>query len=143
MNRILIIMLWLLVGTSVIKAQDMEPEDTVSRYSVQIDIRNAYISGVCIMRREPQQVTASIVNEFGVSALTYRYDRAKQKVKILSIMKKMDRWYVKRMLRKDLKVVMQQLLNGDEATEDRSVTYENKKYKIKYNYTPLTNEVKE
>ncbi len=106
------------------------------RYNVQIDVRQAYISGICIMHENDKQVTASIMNEFGVSAMTYRYDTTKQKVKILSIMKPMNKWYIKRVLKSDLKKIMPQLL----ANPGQTLQHENKKYNIRYNFAPLTNE---
>lgn len=106
------------------------------RYNVQIDVRKAYISGICIVHEEDSQVTASIMNEFGVSALTYRYDTNKHKAKILSIMKPMNKWYIKRVLKSDLKKIMPQIL----ANPEQTLQHENKKYNIRYNFSPLTNE---
>lgn len=112
-------------------------DDALSRYTVQIDFRKAYISGLCLMRQESQQVTASVVNEFGVSALTYRYDAAKGKTKIQSIVKQMNKWYIKRVLKHDLSIIMQQM------PADSDLVYENKKYKIVYTFSPLAHETTE
>ena len=101
-----------------------------ARYNVQIDFKKAYISGVCIMLMEDGQVKASVVNEFGVSALDFSYNPSKKKVKILSVMGKMNKWYIKKVLRKDLQKVMQQLPLGDG-------TYEDVKFGIKYTFSPL------
>lgn len=106
------------------------------RYAVQIDIRNAYISGICIQKQEGDTVTASIVNEFGVSALTYRYDVTRQKVKILGILKQMDRPAVKRVLRKDLQTIMGDMTKED-FEEKLPYEYENSKYKIRYHIAQL------
>lgn len=108
-----------------------------NRYTVQIDIRKAYISGVCIMHEEEDMITASIMNEFGVSALTYRYDTKTGKVRILDILKKMDKWYIKRILKKDLKAIMH------EMPVQEPLTYENQKYNIIYHFTPLNDEAAE
>ncbi len=110
---------------------------TNSRYTVQMDIRDAYISGVCIMHQEEDIITASIMNEFGVSALTYRYNTKNDKVKILSIVKQMDKWYIKRILKKDLKTIMHKMPINE------TLIYENKKYHIKYLFTPLRDEIAE
>lgn len=105
------------------------------RYTVQIDIRKAYISGICIIHEEEEVVTASIMNEFGVSALTYKYYKTSGKVKILNIFKPMNKWYIKRVLKKDLKKIMQEMPLQD------PLTYENRKYNIIYQFTPLNDEV--
>ena len=108
-----------------------------NRYTVQMDIRKAYISGVCIMHEEEEIITASIMNEFGVSALTYSYNKKTEKVKILNIFKKMDKWYIKRVLKKDLKVIMREMPLLE------PLTYENHRYNIIYQFTPLNDEAAE
>lgn len=106
-----------------------------ARYNVQIDFKKAYISGLCLMLMEDDIIKASVVNEFGVSALDYIYNPTKQKVKILKVMGKMNKWYIKKVLKRDLKQVMLNLPQGEN-------TYEDKKYSIKYTFEPL-NETQE
>ncbi len=101
-----------------------------ARYNVQIDFKKAYISGLCIMLMEDDVIKASVVNEFGVSALDFTYNPFKRKVKILKVMGKMNKWYIKKVLKKDLQQVMFNLpldIN----------TYEDTKYNIKYTFNPL------
>lgn len=105
-----------------------------NRYAVQIDFQKAYISGVCIMHQEDDIVSASIMNEFGVSALAYRYDRKSGKVKILNIIKQLDKWYIRRVLKKDLRAIMKLMPTDD------NLKYSNQKYHIIYNFTPLNDE---
>ena len=123
--RLFFLSLFLLCGISL---------SATNRYAVQIDFKKAYISGVCIMHQEEAVTTASIMNEFGVSALTYRYDSKTGKVRIISIIKQLDKWYIRRILKKDLRAIMQSMPTDD------SLNYENKKYHIIYNYTPLHDE---
>lgn len=87
------------------------------------------------MHEEEEVVTASIMNEFGVSALTYKYNKTSGKVKILNIFKPMNKWYIKRVLKKDLKKITQEMPLQD------PLTYENRKYNIIYQFTPLNDEV--
>ena len=107
-----------------------------AKYDVKIDIREAYISGVCMMMKDEGIVKASIVNEFGLSAVDFTYNPSKDKVKILNVMSKMDKWYIKRVLRKDLRNIMHQLPQG-------IYTYENKKQHIIYTFNPLKDDTKE
>jgi len=102
------------------------------RYAVNIDIQKAYVSGVCIMKDNEGIVTSSLINEFGVSAAAWQYDSQSHKVKILSLIKQMDRCAIRRTLKKDLSVVMQKL-----ETEEGTVAYENGRYDIRYRFTPL------
>lgn len=133
-RAVLFFLLLFTICTSAVSAQNASAN---SRYSVQMDIHKAYISGVCIMHEEEERITASIMNEFGVSALTYQYNKQSGKVKILSILKKMDKWYIKRVLKKDLKMVMK------EMPLKEPLTYKNQKYKIIYQFTPLQDEAAE
>lgn len=113
---------------------------TAPRYSVRIDIRDAYISGILIMKESSSVVSSSIVNEFGVSAMGYLYDEEKGKVRILSVVKMLDRPMVKRTLRKDLQTIMADMWGNSEGPQG-TYEYENSKLKIRYTFTPLSNEI--
>ena len=96
------------------------------RYDVQIDIKKAYISGICVMLKEDDVIKASVINEFGVSATDFTY--ANDKITLVNLMKQLDKWYIRRTLRKDLRNVMHNLQEGKEK-------YENTKYNITYNFS--------
>lgn len=113
-----------------------EQTDSKRRYSVQIDIGNAYISGLCIMHTDDNIVTSSIVNEFGVSTLTYRYDLSKGRLKIISIVKQMNRWHIKKMLKSDLKIIMEDI---QDIPNEKSYEYQNTRFNIKYTFVPINN----
>lgn len=136
-NRLLIA-LCMMVSAMHVSAQSSYPtnEGDRARYSVQIDIRNAYISGICMMMKE-EQIVASIVNEFGVSALSFNYNEKKDKVKIVSAMKQINKWYIKKVLRHDLREVMHRLKDGD------TQSYQNARFNITYNFSPLQDDSKE
>lgn len=104
------------------------------RYNVVIDFDKAYISGICITRSDNDCLKASVVNEFGVSAMDMLYYSDKKKIKITRIVKKMNHWYIKRILKRDLAIVMEQLAEKGEAR------YTNEKRHITYSFTPLANE---
>ena len=101
-----------------------------TRYSVQIDVKKAYISGICGMLFEDGKLKASVVNEFGLSAMDFEYDPQKDKVKIINIIKKLDHWYIKRVLKRDLRILLHNLEQG-------IYKHENAKYEITYTFQPL------
>ena len=103
-----------------------------SRYTVNIEIGNAYVSGICIMHEQEDAVTVSIMNEFGISALSYRYDR--DRIKIISMVRQLRKPGMKRVLKSDLKVIMKAI------SKSESLTHENRRYSIKYHFAPLNNE---
>lgn len=101
-----------------------------ARYSVQIDVKKAYISGICGILFEDGKLKASVVNEFGLSAMDFEYDSRKDKVKIINIIKKLDHWYIKRVLKRDLRILLHNLEKG-------IYKHENAKYEITYTFQPL------
>ena len=101
-----------------------------ARYSVQIDVKKAYISGICGMLFEDGKLKASVVNEFGLSAMDFEYNPQKDKVKIINIIKKLDHWYIKRVLKRDLRILLYNVEQG-------IYKHENVKYEITYTFLPL------
>ena len=108
----------------------------MDRYKVQIDIQVAYLSGVCIIRDVEGLLTGAVVNEFGVSAVTFRYNKTKDKVKILSLAAAMKRPGVKVLLKNDLRNIMREYCLSEVGFKTVYI-YENPKYRMKYNFTPI------
>lgn len=100
-------------------------------YGIQIDIKNAYISGVCIMLRDQDMIKSSVVNEFGVSAIDFCYNPKKEKVKIIDVIGKLNKWYIKRMLKHDLQKLMSGLNTG-------SLSYKNERFNISYTLSAIS-----
>ena len=100
-------------------AQSLLPNEGDSKeYQMTINMPKAYISGICVMANDGARVNGSIFNEFGLSMLSFSYLIEKDKVKILSAMKMINKWYIKRILRKDLLGVIKCLQNNNTVYED-------------------------
>lgn len=108
----------------------------MDRYKVQIDIQDAYLSGVCMIKDVEGLLTVAVVNEFGVSAVTFRYNKTKDKVKILSLAAALKRPGVKVLLKKDLRNIMRDYCLSEVGFKTVYI-YENPKYRMKYNFTPI------
>ena len=93
-----------------------------AKYSAYIDMPQGYVSGVCVL-----------FNEFGITALSFSYDIKKEKIKLYSVVKLMDKWYIKRILKKDLKQLMKCLQKGEPV-------YQDEKYHITYSFSTLNTE---
>lgn len=104
------------------------------RYAVKIDVRKAYVSGICILRIDEDMMNASIINEFGLSTLSFRYDIGRGKVKITGIIRQLDKGPVRKMLKKDLKVILGDLHS---LPEDRNYEYDNPRSGIRYSFRPV------
>lgn len=115
--------------TQAVYCENLVPQNAGEkmRYDTMIEMQKAYVSGICVMARDNGCINGSIFNEFGISALDFRYDTRKEKVRIVDINKMMNKWRIKNVMKKDLKQVIKNLEKGNE-------TYENKKYKIKYEF---------
>lgn len=110
-----------------------EKEGDKSRYAVQIDFRKAYVSGIGILAMQEGCIEGSVFNEFGVSALAFSYDFRKDKVRLHGVFSKMNKWYIKKVLKRDL-VQLMHLLPKD------VYTYRDEKFEITYTFTPLQTE---
>lgn len=107
-----------------------------ARYNAMIEMPKTYVSGVCIMLREGETVKGSLFNEFGISALDFIYNEQKDKVKLQNVMGMMNKWYIKKVLKKDLRALLKNLKSG-------VPTYTDEKYKINFTFTPLEDETTE
>ena len=107
-----------------------ETEGGRIRYAASIEMPKAYLSGICVLLREGDVVRGSLFNEFGVTALDFTYHPENQKVKLHHVIKMMDKWYVRRVLRKDLAQLMLRLQQGE-------TTYHNERRHITYQFKTL------
>ena len=104
-----------------------------AKYSAYIDMPQGYVSGVCVLFNEGTVIQGSLFNEFGITALSFSYDIKKEKIKLYSVVKLMDKWYIKRILKKDLKQLMKCLQKGESV-------YQDEKYHITYSFSTLNTE---
>ena len=88
---------------------------------------NAYISGLLIMQYAESDIKAAMVNDFGVSLMEFTYQPQKQKVKLHYVMAAMNKWYIKRTLRSDIKQIINMIQQGD-------TVYVNEKRNIQYHF---------
>lgn len=106
------------------------------RYSVYIEMPQAYISGIGILKNDGEKIVGSLFNEFGVSSIDFVYYPHRGKVKLLSVMKMLDKWYIRKLLRKDLRLLFESMSHG-------ATTYSNDRRHITYRFTPMTEESEE
>ena len=95
-----------------------------------------YVSGICVLHREGDKIHGSLFNEFGITALGFTYWPEKKKVKLHTVMKMMDKWYIRRILKKDLRQLME-VLRSQETGGGRQAVWKNERYHIVYQLTPL------
>lgn len=106
------------------------------KYAARIEMPKGYISGICVLMTEDGVIKGSMFNEFGISSMDFAYHRGEKKVKFVNVIKMLDKWYVRRVLGRDMAHVINNLLNGIS-------TYRNEKYKIDYKFTILEDATEE
>lgn len=114
-------------------AQTMFPANVGdnAKYMAVIETPKIYLSGICMVyHAENDIIKGSLFNEFGISVLDFSFNLEKDKVKLHHVVKPMDKWYIRRVLRKDLSCVFHKLQQGN--TE-----YVNNKYHLSYQFTPI------
>jgi hypothetical protein len=90
------------------------------KYSAYIEMPKGYVSGICVLLKEEGEVKGSLFNEFGFTAIDFTYNPERDKIKLHSVMKMMDKWYIRKVLKKDLRQVMKALMKGEsEYTNQR------------------------
>lgn len=105
-----------------VQAQTTFPsaEGERAKYAVYIEMPKAYVSGICVLLQEDGLIKGSLFNEFGITALDFTYNPQRDKIKLHSVMKMMDKWYIRKVLKKDLRQVMKTLKEGQtEYTNQR------------------------
>ena len=139
MRRCLLLGSMLLLAVGTWAEGFLLPLDGRQQYSVAIEARGAEISGVCIVKTDAEGSRGAIVNEFGIHALDFTLSADRRKVKLLNVMPQLDRWYIKRVMRKDLRLLFGATEDGQRercrsvaVAEDGTVTLTNRKYKLKY-----------
>lgn len=106
------------------------------KFTAQLDMPRGYISGVCVLMKDGEWVRGCFFNEFGISAISFSYHKGRDRVKLHDVIAMLDKWYIRRVLRKDLRQVMRRLEQGQ-------LTYRDEKYKIDYHFTPLDDDTQE
>ena len=151
MRRCLLLSSLLLLAVVALHAEGwLLPLSERQQYSVAIEARGAELTGVCIVKTDAEGSRGAIVNEFGFHALDFTLSADRRKVKLLNVMPVMNRWYVRKVVRKDLKYLFSATESPQakgprkvESEADGSVTLENTRYKLKYSFKPINREENE
>ena len=106
------------------------------KYNASIEMKKGYLSGICMLIRDKDGYKGSIFNEFGISVLDFTYQPVMGKVKLENVIQLLDKWYIKRLLKQDLSQVIKNLQKGISI-------YDNKKYKIHYQFTEMRETMEE
>lgn len=125
----------------------------LAKYSFQIDASRGYVSGILIANEDNENIYGSMVNEFGVSAIDFVYSKKQKKVRLESVVSFLNKWYIKRVLKNDIKYCLQVLYASPQEKqpacyemrrgEKGEIVVNNTKRGLVYTFTPLKDETKE
>ena len=119
--------------------------ESTQHFSFQLTTPKATLSGILITRQTGDEIIGSMINEFGISAIDFSYNKKNDKIKLLSVVSFLNKWYIKMVLRKDLKVCLHQLYNIPlKKTKgyiiekgNNDITINNQKHHLTYSFSPL------
>ena len=77
--------------------------DESTRYTVAITFKNASFSGICVVKNIGTQIAGTIVNEFGIRAFDFTMSQDRRRVKLLTVMKPLDKCLIRKAIARDLK----------------------------------------
>ena len=106
-------------------------QDTISRdYNLFMQIRGRELTALCVMElKADSSIVGTVVNEFGMKAFDFSFVNGKAKV--FNVIAFLDKWYIRKILRRDLR----QLFH---AMQEGRGEYRDEKYKMLFRFTPLT-----
>lgn len=95
-----------------------------SKLTAFVKVKKIYISGICFFVHDGEEIKGSIFNEFGVSAIDFGYNIEKDKVKIYHLFDPFNKWFIRWMMRKNLRALMHELQEGKTTFVDNRHHFE-------------------
>jgi len=113
-----------------------------------LDTPHGSLSGIMVLASGQGEVIGSMFNEFGLSAIDFRYCRRSRRVKLVNVIDFLDKWRVRYVLRRDLTAIVELIGNPDvrlgkhyEVTRDGDTfILSNRRRHMVYTLTPFCSE---
>lgn len=123
-------------------------DSEVRRWNINLSTPKAAVSGFFLIRDENDSIAGSIINEFGISLADFRFNPVSGKVKFINLTGFLNKWYLKKLLAKDLSLALKRLTTPslsspkgyDVSVSSDTVVIHNLKYDITYQFSPLSDE---
>ncbi len=71
-------------------------------FQLTVEFNQAYLQGMMIVKRVGSEMVCTCINEFGIKAFDFRYNLEREKGRMQDVIKFLNKWYIKRIIRKDL-----------------------------------------
>lgn len=120
--------------------------DSICPLSVCINTERGGFCGLCLMEKQDNMIKGSLFNEFGITAFNFEYNFDKGKIKLYDVMSFLNRWYIKKMIKRDLEYLFSNILfdkksktrNRELEITDDKVVLRNLKYHIVYSFSNIS-----
>ena len=111
-------------------------------YSATIEMRGAAVSGICIVKRNGDEIVGSLVNEFGIKMMDFTCDIGCRRIRCRNVIKMMDKWYIRKVIKSDLRFLFSQSETVRNKRFDLTVDndirrLEDLRYGIAYTFAPI------
>lgn len=115
--------------------QNASAQSETMQYGMVMTARGHEVTGICVIESgQGGSFVGSVVNEFGVKAFDFIYDKGKTKV--LNVIKPLNKWYIRRVLRRDLNNILPEVSGKKELTGEQVF----KRSSRTYIFTPMEQE---
>ncbi len=146
--RICLLFLSLLLSFIGVNAQNgMSEVETplTERCMFDIAMEKGHLSGIFITKDMDDAILGTMVNEFGITAISFIYDKHSHKIKLENVIGFLNKWYIKRVLKQDIRYCLHILYdvpakddkNYIVSMSDGNVTVTNSKRKITYSFSHI------
>lgn len=131
------------------EADSVTIPDSLKKHTFQIELSKGYVSGIMIVSEGEDNIMGSMINEFGVSAIDFSYNKKSGKIRLKNVIGFLNKWYIKMILKNDISYCLHILYGTPYTkkaayevcrTEDK-VSIINKKRHITYTFSPLSQEL--
>jgi len=126
------------------------PSATLSEYeyNLLLKIRGKEITELCFMSIDScNNIVGTVINEMGIKAFDFTHKKGKTKV--LNVMGPLNKWYIRRLLKKDFSFILTNFLESKTITQRKrkivhgtngEISVSNERFKIYYLFTPMKSE---
>lgn len=123
-----------------------EEEGESRQYAVLLQFGKVSLTGICIMKHVDGVIAGTMINEFGIRAFDFSFDREDNRVKLSNIIGFLDRWYIRKTIRRDMTLLLgygndelpvEVRRHIIEQREDQSIVMTNSEGNITYRFTPI------
>lgn len=115
-----------------------------AKYTFNLQYKQYRFTGLCIMKRDGKTIAGSVINEFGIKAFDFLYNPSNKRIRVLNVIGVMDKWYIKRTLKKDWKYLLaypdvgrRENKKRQIRVEDGQIVFENLKRDLVYTFNLL------